>query len=207
MYKKILTKIHPNDNLDELFELHKKLNPENNGNQATFQDFKPNYTNQADILYLPTAKYGYKYLLVVVDDCTRKFDAYPLKTESSQAVLNGFKKIYESSKYVKLPKILEFDAGTAFHGVVEQYFNDLGIHIRYATTNRHRMQALVEAKNQLIGNVIFHILNAKELKDLNQGIKKASVDWYKSKEDFEQLIDVMNEHQTFKPLKTSSNKN
>jgi len=84
-------------------------------NVPTFQNFIPNYTNQADILNLPTAKYGYKYLLVVVDTNIRKFDAYPLKDESSTSVLNAFKKIYSSSKYIQLPKRLECDAGTAFH--------------------------------------------------------------------------------------------
>jgi hypothetical protein len=201
-FKSVLKKLKPNDNIDELLELHRQPNAEKNKDVPTFQDFKPNYTHQADILYLPTAKYGFKYLLVVVDDHTRKFDAIPLKTESSNAVLNGFKKIYEESKYLKLPKMFEFDAGTAFHGEVEKYFNNLGIHIRYAPTNRHRMQALVEAKNQLLGNIIHQILNLKELTDKKSGINKESVDWYQSKEEFEKLINTLNEHSTYKPLKT-----
>ena len=204
MYKKILKKILPNENLDEIEQLHKKPIPETKGNMPTFQDFKTNYTNQADILHLPTAKYGYKYLLVVVDDHTRKFDAYPLKNESSHSVLNAFLKIYETSKFLKIPKILEFDAGTAFHGEVEDYFKSLGIHIRYAETNRHRQQGLVEAKNGLIGNIIFQLLNVKELKDKKKGIKKVALDWYKSKEEFNDLIESINEHQTYKPLKTQS---
>jgi len=170
----------------------------------TFQDFKSNYTNQADILHLPTSKFGYKYLLVVVDDHTRKFDAYPLKNESSDAVLNAFLKIYETSKFVHMPKILEFDSGSAFHGAVEEYFKNLGVHIRYAETNRHRQQGLVEAKNQLIGNIIFQLLDIKELKDKKKGKSKVARDWYKSKNDFNKLIDSLNEHQTFKPLKTQT---
>ena len=204
MYKKILKKILPNENLDEIEQLHKKPIPESKENMPTFQDFKSNYTNQADILHLPTAKYGYKYLLVVVDDHTRKFDAYPLKNESSHSVLNAFLKIYETSKFLKIPKILEFDAGTAFHGEVEDYFKNLGIHIKYAETNRHRQQGLVEAKNQLIGNIIFQLLNVKELKDKKKGIKKVALDWYKSKEEFNELIESINEHQTYKPLETQT---
>ena len=39
----------------------------------------PNYLQQADILYLPTSQFGYKYALVVVDVATSKMDAIPLK--------------------------------------------------------------------------------------------------------------------------------
>ena len=202
MYKKILKAIKPSEDVDEIIQLHKKPIPEKRDEGPTFQDFIPNYTHQADILHLPTAKFGYKYLLVVVDDNTRKFDAYPLKIVSSLAILNGFKYIYKNSENLELPHNIEFDNGTAFHGEVEQYFNDMGIHIRYASTNRHRQQALVETKNQLIGNIIFQLLNVKELKDKKKSIKKSAVDWYKSKKQFESLIDSINNHQTTKPLKT-----
>jgi len=204
MYKKIIKAIKPAEDVDEIIQLHKKPKPEKRDEGPTFQDLIPNYTHQADILHLPTAKFGYKYLLVVVDDNTRKFDAYPLKIVSSLAVLNGFKNIYKNSEFLELPHHnIEFDNGTAFHGDVEQYFNNMGIHIRYASTNRHRQQALVEAKNHLIGNIIFQLLNIKELKDNKKNsIKKSAVDWYKSKKHFESLIDSINEHQTTKPLKT-----
>jgi hypothetical protein len=36
-------------------------------NQATFQVFEPNSIHQADLLFLPTEKFGFKYALVVVD--------------------------------------------------------------------------------------------------------------------------------------------
>ena len=55
--------------------------------------------------------------------------------------------------------------------MVEDYFTSLGIKIRYAETNRHRQQSLVESKNQLLGNIIFHLLNIKELHDRKLGIK------------------------------------
>jgi hypothetical protein len=59
MYKKIIRDIKPNENIDELLQLHKKPTAETRLNVPTFQNFIPNYTNQADILNLPTAKYGY----------------------------------------------------------------------------------------------------------------------------------------------------
>ena len=167
-----------------------------------FQDFITNYTHQADLLFLPRAKFGYQYLLVVVDDHTRKFDALPLKNKNSSLVLSAFKKMYRHSKYLKLPHSIEFDSGSEFHGDVEDYFKSLNIRVRYAPTGRHRMQGLVESKNQLIGNALFHLLNLKELKDLRGGKNVEAVDWYKSKVEFEKLIDTINDHSEYKPLKT-----
>jgi hypothetical protein len=205
MYKKLLNVLKPNEDVSkkkELLELYKKPAKEKKDDMPIFQDFKANYTQQADLLFLPRAKFGYQYLLVVVDDHTRKFDAYPLKNKESTNVLSAFKSLYQHSKYIKLPKALEFDAGTEFHGEVEDYFKSLNIRIRYAPTARHRMQGLVESKNQLIGNILFHLLNLKELSDLRGGKKVEAVDWYKSKAEFEKLIDTLNEHSEYKPLKT-----
>ncbi len=54
---------------------------------------KPNQKNemhQADLLFLPTDKFGYKYALVVIDIYDSRIDIEPLKLKSS--VMNGLKK-------------------------------------------------------------------------------------------------------------------
>jgi hypothetical protein len=158
-----------------------------------FDDFKPNFTNQCDLLHLPTAKGGYKYLLVVVDDYSRKFDAEPMKQKTSDACLNAFKKLYERG-LLKEPKMLELDAGTEFHGAVKDYFENKGIKIRFAMTNRHRQQGLVESRNNILGKVFNSIMNLKELKT-----NKTAVDWYKSAADFRHLIMLINQHIKYKP--------
>jgi hypothetical protein len=191
MIKKIIKALN-DDTLDRdtltLKRLQKIPEAEKGDNIPVFDDFKPHFTNQADLLHLPTAKGGYQYLLVVVDNYSRKFDAEPMKIKSSDATLSAFKRLYERG-LIKEPKFLELDSGTEFHGAVKDYFENKGIMIRYAMTNRHRQQGLVESRNNVLGKVIMSILNLKEIKT-----KKTAVDWYKSKADFRNLIMLINSH-------------
>ena len=62
MYKKIIKDINPNENIEELLQLHKQPSSENRLNTATFQNFIPNYTHQADLLSLMHLK---KYMNLV----------------------------------------------------------------------------------------------------------------------------------------------
>ena len=193
MLKKIIKAMSEGEklNADLLYRLHKTPIQDKGVEMPNFRDFKPNFTHQADLLHLPTAKFGYKYLLIVVDDYSRKFIAEPLKYKTSYTTMQGFKKIYEKWK---LPKLMELDAGTEFHGDVETYFKSNGVKVRYAMTNRHRQQGLVESRNSVIGKVLFYIMNLKEMKT-----KKTSVDWYRSKEEFEKLMELINNEIKYKP--------
>jgi hypothetical protein len=126
-----------------------------------FDNTIPNYTHQADLLFLPTDD-GYHYALVVVDAATRKTDSEPLKNKTAADVLDAFKKIYARG-ILKFPKQLETDPGTEFKGAVKKYFNDKGAYVRYGLPGRHRMQALVEKKNQTIGTALLKRQTAQEL--------------------------------------------
>lgn len=125
------------------------------------EETEPNYCHQADLLFLPTDD-GYKYALVVVDCATGKTDSEPLKEKSASAVLEGFKEIYKR-KILKFPQRLETDPGTEFKGVVKKYFNDKGTFVRYGLPGRHRMQALAEQRNKVIGTAITKRQTAQEL--------------------------------------------
>lgn len=202
MIKNIIAELKGKDsNTKLLSELHKIPKKEVGDNMPTFQDFKEHFTDQADILYLPTAKYGFKYLLVVVDTHSRHFDAEPLKNKDAFSTLQGFRKIYDRG-LLKFPKILEVDDGNEFKGDVKRYFEKHDAYVRTAMTNRHRQQALVEAKNYLIGRVIFHILNLNELNN-----KKTSKDWYKSSGEFRKLVKVINDNIKYKPITEQKNGN
>jgi hypothetical protein len=97
MYKSVLKEVTntTNQNAKILSQLHQKPKRDKKDETPVFQNFVPNYTHQADLLYLPTAKYGYKMLLVVVDNHTHKFDAEPLKEKSSEYVAKAFKRLYD----------------------------------------------------------------------------------------------------------------
>jgi hypothetical protein len=53
-----------------------------------------NYFQEADLLYLPTDKFGYKYCLVVIDVYDKMCDAEPLKKKLAISIVKAFKIIY-----------------------------------------------------------------------------------------------------------------
>ena len=67
---------------------------------------------------------------------------------------------------------MEVDAGSEFKGEVAKYLESLKIKIRVAEAARHRQQALVERRNQLIGSIIHMIQTQQELKT-----KKVNTEW------------------------------
>jgi len=121
------------------------------------------YQQQADLLYLPTDAFGYKYCLVVVDVATSKCDAQQLKRKTDLAVKNAFIKLYERNILEK-PTIIRFDQGSEFKGLLKKFFEDEKVIVKYSLTNRHRQQALVEQKNKQIGNLITAYQTNEELK-------------------------------------------
>jgi len=121
------------------------------------------YQQQADLLYLPTDAFGYKYCLVVVDVATSKCDAQQLKRKTDLAVKNAFIKLYERNILEK-PTIIRFDQGSEFKGLLKKFFEDEKVIVKYSLTNRHRQQALVKQKNKQIGNLITAYQTNEELK-------------------------------------------
>ena len=56
-----------NKTIKELKQLKKRPAPEKGEDMPRVQNFIPWYNAQADLIFLPTAKFGFKYFLVVVD--------------------------------------------------------------------------------------------------------------------------------------------
>jgi hypothetical protein len=81
----------------------------------------PNYNIMMDLIELPTASRGYKYLLVVVDLCGNgHFDIEPLKTKSPTSCLNAIETIFKRP-YVHKPYFsVVTDGGTEFKGVFDE---------------------------------------------------------------------------------------
>ena len=170
---------------DLLANLYKVPRRERGDDMPRFQTLLPNTIHQADLVFLPH-DHGYKYLLVVIDACDRKLDAIPLKEKYSDVVRNAFEVIYNDHKILKLPKIMQFDAGGEFHGVCEEWFHEKEVDTRYAPTARHRMQGLVERLNQTIGDLLMKRMTAEELLT---GLPSRK--WIN---DVPELIRVLNEH-------------
>ena len=170
---------------DLLANLYKTPHRERGDDMAHFQTLMPNTIHQADLVFLPH-DHGYRYLLVVIDACDRKFDAMPLKVKESDVVMKAFKVIYEEHKILKFPTCMQFDNGSEFKGDVRDYFHEHKVDVRYAPTARHRMQGLVERLNQTIGTLLMKRMTAEELLT-----HQPSVKWV---QDVPTLIRVLNEH-------------
>lgn len=160
-------------NIDEtLTKLHSR--------EKTFTKIKnnipreANYNLMADVLFLPTDKNGYKYLLVVVDLATNAFDIEPMKTKDAPTALTATKKIFKR-KYVKKPYAsIRTDAGTEFQGVFHKWLYDESIFHSVAKEGRHKQLANVESLNRTLGRLFNGYMNTIEIET-----KKSYREWTK----------------------------
>lgn len=145
-----------------IHNLYKRPVKDKGYNIPHFNVLKPNVVHQADLMFLPDDK-GYKYVLVVVDCYSRLSDAYPLKDKNATSVVKGFKRIYKNGGILKIPERIEVDNGSEFKKDVKNYFRSKGVYVRVAETGRHRQQAMVEKRNQLIQVPLWKDMVSKEL--------------------------------------------
>lgn len=181
-------------NKEIIYKISRRPPPEKGQNMPTFQTFAEGYFQQADVLHLPPDK-GYSFLLVVVDNASKRFDAEPLQDLKAESVLEAFKRIYKR-KYVKMPKQrIELDGGSEFkNSEIQAYFDKNNVEIRYAKAGRSRQQALVERKNFSIAKLLFFRMTAQELlhteytKD-DEKKEITSTEWV---DDLPQVVKVLN---------------
>lgn len=166
--------------VDNLLKTPKK---DNRANTPKTQVSIPNFSQQADLLYLPNDR-GYKYALVVVDLGSKLIDAVPLKTKKPSGILEGFKTIYKRGVLNK-PVQLELDNGSEFKGVFKQWADKNGINLWYKKPGRHRQQAVVERANQLLGNAIHKRMLSEEVLT-----NKHAVAWVSVLPDFVKELNI-----------------
>lgn len=152
--------------------LMKKLKKDKGLNMPHITNEKKDDEHQIDVLYLPSDK-GFKYLLVITDVYDRYTYALPLKNKTSAYVLNKLLKLYDTHK-VPIPRQIDIDLGSEFKGVFRTTMKDKNIAIKVAQPGRHRQQAIVERKNQQIGDKLFEYMLADEIRT-----NKVSKQWLK----------------------------
>ncbi len=124
----------------------------------------PNNNQQLDILYLPTTRFGYKYLLTAVDLATNACDFEPLKSKTPLAVLNAYREMNQR-EYIRRAKVtITTDAGLEFKGVFEHFLTEHNIFHRIGIPDRHKQTGNVENLNKQLGRLINGYLNAIEEK-------------------------------------------
>jgi hypothetical protein len=169
LYKQLIPETKHSKDIDELTKIPP---PEKGDNMPHYQIFKANYLHQGDLLFMPSFN-GFRYVLVITDGHTRKCNAIPIKNKDSATIIKAFDKAYKKNGILEYPTIIGFDPGSEFNNKdVKQYFTEHDVYVKFGQVNRHRSQALVEAKNYTIGNNLNKIMNAKELET-----GKTNKDW------------------------------
>jgi hypothetical protein len=100
----------------------------------------------------PSSVSGYKYLLLFVDDATRKKHVYGLRTKTSKEVLDRFK---EYKKKVELEtgmkiKIIRTDGGGEYEKWVKGYLKDCGIKHEVTAHYSPEQNGVAERANRTI---------------------------------------------------------
>ena len=134
---------------------------------ASFDEQRPNYIHQADVLYLPHDKIGrttYKYALTLVDVASRYKEAEPLTGRTAELVAAALARIYKRSKALSWPHTMMVDQGTEFYGATTKLLSSHGVIIRRADPGHHRSQAFVENFNKVLGQRLFRAMYAMQFK-------------------------------------------
>lgn len=116
---------------------------------------------QADCLYMPHDG-EYKFMLVCVDTANGGTDAIPLKQLTQEAVIEGFKKIF-NGKYLKEPTYLQVDAGVEFTGKTLKFLNDKKIMVKVSKVARSRQASYAESRNKTLARALFMRMTGQEL--------------------------------------------
>jgi len=126
--------------------------------------YKPFILHQADILFLPTSQFGFKYCLVCVDVYNSKIDAVAIKDKNSNTIVKALEKIYVENEILELPITIQFDSGKEFDNKeVKSLMKKLETNIKFTLTNRHRQNAVVEKANKRLGSLILKFQAENEL--------------------------------------------
>ena len=121
-----------------------------------------NANMMCDLLFLPTAKFGYKYLFVIVDLATNLFDMEPIKAKTPETCLKAMKKCFERG-IIKQPEYsLKTDVGSEWKSICWKWLYDESILHKTTISNRHQYMSNVESLNIQLGRIFNLYMNSKE---------------------------------------------
>ena len=125
---------------------------------------------------------NYKYILTVIDFFSKYSWCYPLKSKTSNEIINSFKDMFKKSK--RKPKMIQSDEGSEFNNKqVQKFFNDNNIKW-YHTYNRDIKCSICERFNRTILNKIYKNFtlnnNTIWIKDLNKLVKEYNNSYHRT---------------------------
>jgi hypothetical protein len=153
-----------------LLNIDNKLTKKRVRSQREYNSFEDNMRLEkncnymSDILFLPTAKYGFKYLLIVLDIATRQFDCEKLKNKDSTTVLKAFKKICDKSDYLTIPKYsLITDSGSEFKGIFQDYLYNESIFHKTIMKGNHTAMSPIDNLCYQLGKILNDYMSSVEI--------------------------------------------
>lgn len=141
------------------------------------------YNYMADLMFLPTDKFGFKYLLVVVDLANDEFDIEPLKNKESKHVLDAFQKMFKRPYLNKPEYSLTTDGGGEFSGVFQKYLFDESIFHKVTRKGRHKQLGNIDNLIRQLSILLVGLMNKEEMRT-----KRQSKTWVKYVNDIRKLL-------------------
>ena len=106
---------------------------------------------------------GHKYILCLIDSCTRWVEAVPLKTLTAKETCDALISIFTR---IGVPNILIGDNGTNMvSGLNKELNRRLGIEARYSTPGHPEGNSLVERWNQCLKRMLNLVVNSASPRD------------------------------------------
>jgi hypothetical protein len=121
------------------------------------------YNFQADLLFLPTTKKGFKYIFAVVDLASDEFDIEPVINKEPQTIVKAFQTMVKR-KHINFPYAsVRTDAGNEFQGSFNKMLIDKDVLHKVSLPGRHRQTANIERLNRELGKLLVGYMNTKEV--------------------------------------------
>lgn len=156
-FKNIFEQLNIDDYLTKPPKVDKKIQNRIKNNTFLF----PHMNYMMDLLFLPTTKEGYKYLLCIVDLADDQCDFEPVGNKKPETILQGMKNIFKRS-YIEKPKFsIRTDDGAEFKSVVDDWFYNNSILHRTSPPYSHKIPN-VENLNKQIGMILNLYMNSIE---------------------------------------------
>ena len=120
------------------------------------------YNYMADILHLPTDKFGFNKLLVIVDIGSDAFDIEKMKGETATETLSAYKKMLKRG-LVKIPHAsMLTDGGSSFQSEFHKFLYENGVDHRTAIPGRHHQLSNADNLCRQLGDLFNAVMNQKE---------------------------------------------
>lgn len=100
---------------------------------------------------------NHKYVLTLIDSCTRWPEAEPIKNLTAEEVCKALMRIFIR---IGIPRVIVADNGTNMTAdLTTRFCKDLGIELRHSTPYHPQGNSLVERLNGTIKRCIHHVIN------------------------------------------------